>query len=398
MTTLAPRNCSRQNATGLTVSDWRIPFTALNYGPEEEGAVMRVLRSGWISMGPEVQSFEREIAEFQRTGHAFACANGTAGLHLALKALGIGAGDEVIQPAINFVASANMTVAVGATPVFADIISADEPTIDPANVEKLLTARTKAIVVMHYGGYLCRMKELTDLCLRNKLYLIEDACHAIGAADDNGIMAGSMGDVGVFSFFSNKNLATGEGGMVVTGREDIAGRIRLLRSHGMSTLTWDRHMGYAQSYDVTVHGYNYRLDEIHAAVGREQLRKLPAGNLRRAEITRLYRKLLADIPAWRVPFSNKTVPSAFHLMPIVAPHAKAREQAAQTFLEERIQTSFHYPCITAFSAFSKYKNSAVSRSIDFASRIVTLPLGAKMEDPAVEQVASALLKTAKSLH
>jgi dTDP-4-amino-4,6-dideoxygalactose transaminase len=378
------------------MSEWRIPLTDLNYGKEEEEAVLRVLRSGWISMGPEVQAFEQEIAEFQRTKHAFAVANGTAGLHLALLALGINQGDEIIQPAINFVAATNMTVAIGATPVFADIISVNEPTIDPTHVEQLITARTKAIIVMHYGGYLCKMQQLLDICRKHKLYLIEDACHAIGAAYDEATMAGSIGDIGTFSFFSNKNLATGEGGMVVTGRHDLAERVRLLRSHGMSTLTWDRHKGYANTYDVSVQGYNYRLDEIHAALGREQLKKLSAGNHRRAELTWLYRKLFSNLPGWNIPFANQNSNSAFHLMPIVAPHATARDKAVQSLRQERIQTSLHYPCITGFSGFSSYKEASVPKSQEFAARVITLPLHPKMDKSAVEQVASALLRVANS--
>jgi dTDP-4-amino-4,6-dideoxygalactose transaminase len=312
-------------------------------------------------------------------------------------ALGINRGDEIIQPALNFVAAANMTTAMGATPVFADIISLDEPTINPTHVEQLITARTKAVVVMHYGGYLCRMRELLRICRQHNLYLIEDACHAIGAAYDEVSMAGSIGDIGTFSFFSNKNLATGEGGMVVTGRDDLAERIRLLRSHGMSTLTWDRHKGYANTYDVSVHGYNYRLDEIHAALGREQLKKLCAANHRRGELTRLYEKLICNLPGWKIPFTNRNGDSAFHLMPVVAPHAAARDQAVQSLRRDRIQTSLHYPCITGFSAFSDYKDASVCRSQEFARRVITLPLHPKMEKSSVEQVASALLRAANSL-
>jgi len=378
------------------MSEWRIPLTDLNYGREEEEAVLRVLRSGWISMGPEVLAFEQEVAEFQGVKHVFAVANGTVGLHLALLALRIDRGDEIIQPALNFVAAANMTVAIGARPVFADIISLDEPTIDPTHVEQLITARTKAIIVMHYGGYLCHMRHLLEICRKHKLHLIEDACHAIGAAYDETTMAGSIGDIGAFSFFSNKNLATGEGGMVVTGRYDLAERVRLLRSHGMSTLTWDRYKGYANTYDVLVQGYNYRLDEIHAALGREQLRKLSPGNHRRAELTRLYRKLLSNLPGWNIPFANRNTSSAFHLMSVVAPHATARDNAVESLRQQKIQTSLHYPCITGFSGFSGYKQSLVPKSQAFAARVITLPLHPKMYDSAVEQVASALLRVANS--
>ena len=181
--------------------------------------MLRVLRSKWMSMGPEVRAFESEMSDFLCIKHAFAVSSGTAALHLAYQALGIGDGDEVIQPAINFVAAANATVAVGATPVFADIIGLDEPTIDPEAVERLLSPQTRAVVVMHYAGYPGRLAELTDLCARHRLALVEDACHAVGARyldpsgrPPHGAHAGAVGDVGCFSFFSNKNMAMGEGG------------------------------------------------------------------------------------------------------------------------------------------------------------------------------------------
>jgi dTDP-4-amino-4,6-dideoxygalactose transaminase len=382
---------------GLIMSNWRIPFSSLNYGKEEEDALLRVLRTGWISMGPEIQAFERELADLQRTNHAFAVANGTAALHLALLALDVGPDDEVIQPALNFVAGANMTRAVGAVPVFADIISIDEPTIDPAHVEKLITPRTKALMVMHYGGYLCRMQDLLSICQKHNLRLIEDACHAIGVVHDGGVMAGSFGDVGAFSFFSNKNIATGEGGAVVTGRDDVAERIRLLRSHGMTTLTWDRYKGHASSYEVITLGFNYRLDEIHASLGREQLRKLDAANRRRGELTRLYRSLMQSLPEWHVSFADYPGNrSAFHLMPAVAPDAAARNRAAQSLRENGIQSSLHYPCITSFSAFFAYRDAPVHNSHEYASRVITLPLHPKMADSDVEQVISGLARATNS--
>jgi dTDP-4-amino-4,6-dideoxygalactose transaminase len=323
------------------VSEWRIALSALNYGPEEEAALLRVLRGGWISMGPEVQAFEAEFAELQGGGHAFAVANGTGGLHLALAALDLKPGDEVIQPALNFVASANMTAALGATPVFADVIGLEEPTIDPAGIEKLITPSTRALIVMHYGGYLCRMPEIAATCRERGIRLVEDACHAVGAAERDGAMAGAIGDIGVFSFFSNKNIATGEGGMVFTRDEALAERVRLLRSHGMTTLTWDRHKGHANAYDVKANGFNYRMDDLHAALGREQLKKLADGNRRRAELSERYRRRLAQSPDWIVPFAAGDRPSAHHLMAVVAPDAETRRRAVDGLRAGGIQSSFH---------------------------------------------------------
>ncbi len=291
--------------------EWAIPLSDLDYDFEEMTAVQRVVASKWLSMGAEVQAFEREFAAMHEARHALAVANASAGLHLAFLALGLGRGDEIIQPALNFVAAANMTRAVGATPIFADIIDLNEPTIDPEHVERLATARTKAVVVMHYGGNLCRVKELAEFCRARGLVLIEDACHAVGARyqrldqrPPHGAMAGSIGDVSAFSFFSNKNMATGEGGMVVTNRDDVAERVRLLRSHGMNSLTWDRHKGHASSYDVVVNGYNYRLDELHAALGRTQLAKLIRNNERRRRLLEAYRDCLQSLSGWTLPFAE----------------------------------------------------------------------------------------------
>jgi dTDP-4-amino-4,6-dideoxygalactose transaminase len=294
------------------LTDWRIPLSDLDYGNEEANAIQRVIASKWLSMGPEVQAFEQEFAAMQQADHALAVSSATAGLHLALLALGVGPGDEVIQPALNFVAAANMTVAVGGTPVFADIRSLDEPTIDPSEVERLISPRTKAVVVMHYGGSLCRMAALTEVCAARGIAIVEDACHAVGVAYHdarnrwpNGVMAGSIGDISAFSFFSNKNIASGEGGMVVTNRADLAERVRLLRSHGMTSLTWDRHKGHASSYDVVNPGYNYRLDELHAALGRAQLKKLEPNNQRRRDLLLSYREAMRSFSGWIMPFAEK---------------------------------------------------------------------------------------------
>jgi len=347
-----------------------------------------------------VQAFEHEFAELVGVKHAIAVASGTAGLHLAYVALGLESGDEVVQPALSFVAAANMTVAVGATPVFADIVSLEEPTVDPADVEARVTPRTKAVVVMHYGGYPCRMAEIREVCARRGLALVEDACHAVGARyldptrrPPHGRMAGNLGDIACFSFFSNKNLATGEGGMVVTDTEELADRVRLLRSHGMTSLTWERHKGHASSYDVVEHGYNYRLDEIRAALGRAQLAKLAEGNEARKERVLTYRQNLTDLPDWIVPFWDYLGGSSYHLMPLVAPDERARLQVVEALREARIQTSLHYPCICGFRAFARFPAPPLGRTWEFAKRVVTLPLFPRMTIAQVDEVCRIIRHT-----
>jgi dTDP-4-amino-4,6-dideoxygalactose transaminase len=379
------------------LTDWRIPLSDLDYGSEEANAVQRVIAGKWLSMGPEVHAFEQEFAAMQGAKHAVAVSSATAGLHLALLALRVGPGDEVIQPALNFVAAANMTVAVGATPVFADICSLDEPTIDQSEVERLISPRTKAVVVMHYGGSLCRMGELTELCAARGIAIVEDACHAVGVAYHdahnrwpNGIMAGSIGDISAFSFFSNKNIASGEGGMVVTNRADLAERVRLLRSHGMTTLTWDRHKGHAGSYDVVNPGYNYRLDELHAALGRAQLKKLERNNQRRRDLLASYREAVQSFGRWTMPFADTIEFSSGHLMVIVAPDPHIRESAVHALRQSGIQSSMHYPCIADFRGFEGGSDKDLELTRQFTHRAITLPLYPTLDPDRINDIIEVL--------
>ena len=278
--------------------DLRIPLSDLDYGPEEENAALDVIRRRWLTMGSVTQEFERVFSDFIGVKHALAVSNGTQALHLACLALGIGPGDEVVVPSLTFVATANAVLYANAEVRFADIIGTFDLNISPDDIERQITPRTKAIVVVHYGGYPCRMPEIMAIARRHGLAVIEDAAHAPGACLE-GRALGTWGDVGCFSFFSNKNLATGEGGMLVTNREEIAEKARVLRSHGMTTLTWDRHRGHAYTYDVVALGYNYRIDEIRSALGLVQLQKLPENNARRKHLTDLYRKGLEGCPLLR---------------------------------------------------------------------------------------------------
>jgi dTDP-4-amino-4,6-dideoxygalactose transaminase len=326
--------------------------------------------------------------------------NGTAALHLSFLALGCGFSDEIIQPTLNFVATANMTVAVGATPVVADIVNLNEPTVSPIDIEHRITARTKAIVVMHYGGYPCRMAEICSICERHGLALVEDACHAIGAyyldpqqRPPHGNMVGNlMSSMACFSFFGNKNLVTGEGGMVVTNSDELAEKLRHLRSHGMTTLTWDRYQGHASSYDVITHGYNYRLDEIRASLGRVQLRRLKHNNYLRQQIVMAYRHYLSDLPGWIIPFDEHSGDSAYHLMVILAPNEKVRREKVQVLKDAGVQTSLHYPSLTSFSAFDRFLLDRVETSETFAKRAITLPLYPAMTVSQVEEICSLLQK------
>lgn len=379
------------------MTEWRIPLSVLDYGSEEAEAAQRVVGRKWLSMGPEVLAFEQEFAAMQGMGSALAVSSATAALHLAIHALGIGPGDEVIQPAINFVATANMTITVGATPVFADICSLAEPTIDPREVERLITKRTKAIVPMHYGGNLSRMSELLALCKDRGIALIEDSCHAIGAIyhdaqgrAPHGVMAGSIGDIGTFSFYANKNLAIGEGGMVVTNRADLAESVQILRSHGMTRSSWERHRGPVGSYDIALPGFNYRLDELHAALGRAQLAKLLAGNERRRQLLAQYREGLRSLEQWTMVFANNVEHSSGHLMVVVAPDTDTRSRAVQALRDAGIQSSMHYPSILGFTGYRNRFATTLEKTQQFASRAITLPLYPGLRPEDVEHIVHVL--------
>lgn len=370
---------------------WKVPLSDIDLGEPEIQAVEAVLRSRWLSMGAITASFELTCAEYLHSPYAFAVANGTAALHLACLALELGPGDEVILPSLTFVASANAVLYTGATPVFADIHSLSDLTISPAQVESLVTPRTRAIMVMHYGGYLCAMSAIQEIAARHHLAIIEDAAHAPGAALD-GHKAGTLSDIGCFSFFANKNLVTGEGGLLVTTRHELADKIRRLRSHGMTSLTWDRHRGHASSYDVTTLGYNYRMDEIHSALGIVQLEKLDANNQRRAQITRRYRQAWSKHPYLSLPFSEARGDPAYHLFVVLLHQHEHREAFIAHLRAAGVQTSLHYPPVHLFSYYqNRFGNSAaLPFTEEAASRLVTLPLYPTLSDEQIETVIAAV--------
>jgi dTDP-4-amino-4,6-dideoxygalactose transaminase len=353
--------------------NWKVPLSDLDYGLEEEQAVLAVIKSQWLTMGAVTEEFEKNFAHFINSKHAVAVSNATEALHMACLALEIGPGDEVIVPSLTFVATANAVLYTGASVVFADICSPQNPTVCLEDIVKKVTPKTKAIIVMHYAGYPCDMANICHFARSNNISIIEDAAHAPGAGIQ-GTYAGCLGDIGCFSFFSNKNLATGEGGMLSTQNDAIEKRLRYLRSHGMTTLTYDRHQGHAYSYDVVALGYNYRMDEIHAALGIEQLKKLPGNNQRREMADHQYRARLGK--AVDVPFANFKEKSSFHLFPILLP-AGVNRQAFQEYMKAQgIQTSIHYPPIHTFSYYrERYpKDHHLPITEDYAAREVTLPL------------------------
>ena len=370
-----------------------VPLADLDFGEGESQAVLDVLNKRWLTMGSVTQEFESQFAKMAGVKHALAVSNGTAALHLACLVLGIGPGDEVILPSLTFVATANAVLYTGAEVRFADIIGPQELNISPESILGQITPRTKALIVMHYGGYPCRMPEILEIAKRYNLSVIEDAAHAPGARLE-GRALGTWGDVGCFSFFSNKNLVTGEGGMLVTQRDDLAERARLLRSHGMTSLTWDRYKGHAYSYDVVDLGYNYRMDEIRSALGLVQLSKLDKNNKRRKAITQTYWGALGGsrlILPFREYAAQSANSGAYHIFPVLLPEGIARKDFMDTLRLAGIQTSIHYPPIHQFS-YHRQLISGVTlpQTEHVAEREVTLPLYSSMSDSQVGLVLRAV--------
>lgn len=369
---------------------WRIPLADIDLGPEEEAAVLDVLRRRWLTMGGVTAAFEADFAALTGARHALAVTNCTAALHLAGLALGWGPGDEVIVPSLTFVATANAVRYTGATPVFADITGEDDLSLSPDDVAARLTPRTRGIIVVHYAGYAADMEPLLALAGRHGLDVVEDVAHAPGGMLD-GRALGTWGRIGCFSFFSNKNMTTGEGGMLTTGDDELAERLRLLRSHGMTTLTWDRHRGHAFSYDVVAPGYNYRIDEIRAAIGRVQLARLMTNNERRAQLDAAYRALLPTAaPEVSLPYGAPRGKSAHHLRPVLLPAGADRARFMAEMKARGIQTSIHYPPVHHFSYYRQAAGTALPITEAVAAREVTLPLYPAMSPGDVELVIAAV--------
>lgn len=372
--------------------NWRVPLFDPDLGPEEEQALVDVIRSKWLTMGERTKEFEARFAEETGVPVALACNSATAALHMALAALDVGPGDEVIVPSLTFVATANAVRYCGARPVFADVTSLEEWNVGVQSIERVVTPRTKAIAVVHYAGYPCDMRGIVDLARDRGIAVVEDAAHAPCASLD-GVGLGAWGDVGCFSFFSNKNMTTAEGGMVTTRRPELAERLGRLRSHGMTTLTLDRHKGHAFGYDVVDLGFNYRMTELNAALGLVQLRHVRERNARRAVAVAEYRRRLAALDGLHVPFATYRGEPAFHLMPVLLPPDVERSDVMSSLRDAGIQSSIHYRPIDTFSAYVDAglgPSQAVPLSHRIGEGVITLPLYPSMSTSQIAAVCDAL--------
>ena len=369
---------------------YKIPLFDLNFDEEEKKAVVDVLNSKWISSGPKTMELEKRFSEMLGVKYAIAVSNCTAGLHLSVLAAGIQPGDEVIVPSLTFVATVNCVRYAGAVPVFCDIVSKDNLCIDPEQIEKHITSKTKAVIVMHYGGFACDMDRITRICEKNHIALIEDACHG-PMSEYKGKKLGTFGLTGCFSFFSNKNISTGEGGIVVTNDERLYEKIKLLRSHGMTTMSYERATGHSTSYDVIDLGYNYRFNDILAGIGLVQLEKLIPDLRKRQHVREMYIKNLSDDERLIIPFKGYDEFSSSYICPIVllTGNAEYRDSLRRYLASNGVQTSMHYPPAHRFSIYRDFPADLPVTDY-IADHEFTVPMYGALTDEEVKYICNTI--------
>lgn len=372
---------------------WKVELFAPNYDHREGEAVAEVIESRWLTMGERTRKFESNFSEMLgEEVHCTALSSATAALHISLLALGIKEGDEVIIPALTFVADINVVRMVGATPVLADCTSLEDWNMSAQTIEKQITDKTKAVIIVHFAGYPCQMDEIVALCNEKGIALIEDVAHAPGAKY-KGQRCGTFGDFGCFSFFTNKNLSVGEGGMISSKSKELNQQAGYYRSHGMTSLTLDRHKGRAITYDVAQSGLNYRIDEIRSALGLVQLDKLHDANAKRKVLVERYIENLKEVEAISLPFLNlENIESVYHIFPILLDEKVDRVAFIGQLKEHGIQSSIHYPAFKDFTAFRDIGLNVAPIAEEIATRELTLPLYPTMSLDEVDLVTQVIIK------
>ncbi|MGB6159814.1 MAG: DegT/DnrJ/EryC1/StrS family aminotransferase [Acidobacteriaceae bacterium] len=374
-----------------------IPLSAPDITEAEIGAVVSVLRSSRLSLGPKMAEFEAAMAQYVGSSHAVAVSSGTAGLHLALLALGIGHGDEVIVPSFTFIAVANAVRYVGARPVFADI-DPETLNLDPASVETVVSPRTRALIAVHTFGRPAPMAALLDTARRRNLLVIEDACEAMGA-QIGGRRVGTFGDAGVFAFYPNKQITTGEGGMVVTGNSEVAQRIGALRNHGRFKSEPDIRDPAAESTDPWLEhaelGFNYRLSEMQCALGLAQLARIDAILARREDTARRYCDLLRGTPHLLLPATDVSGQSMSWFVFVVrlaqACSRADRDRVMNSLAERGIAAGRYFAPIHLQPAYAAWRESAhlpVTESV--AVRTLALPFFNRITEDQTGRVCRVL--------
>lgn len=383
------------SSAATVMPERQVAFYRPDIGEEEIQAVVQTLRSGWLTVGPQTQEFEKAFAAAVGAPHAIAVNSCTAALHLALDALDLQPGDEVITSTITFTATGATIVHAGGRPVLADV-SPDTLNLDPVDVARRVTPRTRAIVPVHFAGHPAPMDEIIAIAREHGLHVLEDAAHALPATY-KGRAVGAIGDTTAFSFYATKNLTTGEGGMLTTADSERADRIRMRRLHGMSKDAWRRYSAAGSwRYDVAYPGFKYNMTDVGAAMGLVQLRRLPALHARRRKLAALYSAALADVPELTLPATRPEADSAWHLY-VVRVHPEqlriGRDEAIELLKAAGVGTGVHF---IPLYEFAYYRDTFDFRPADYpvtaaaAPCLISLPFYTLMTDGEVDYVAAVL--------
>ena len=367
-----------------------IPYGRQSIDESDIKAVIDALQSDWLTTGPRVNDFEDAMAAFTGTSHGVAVNSGTAALHCAMQAIGIGSGDEVIVPAMTFVATANCVCYQGGTPIIADVCS-DSLLIDPEDVKRRITPRTKAIIAVDYAGQPADWDALRVIADEHDLVLVADGCHALGATD-KGRSVGTLADMTTFSFHPVKHITTCEGGMIVTSNSEWTESMRRFRNHGMTTDGRQREEGRGWQYDVPGPGYNYRLSDIQCALGSSQLKRLPEWLAHRRSAARKYSKLLGDLAGIDMLHVRSEIEHAWHLLVVSieeSVHGVDRDTMFHELRKLGIGANVHYTPLTKLTRFSSSDGECPVAEL-MGEKILTLPLHQQVTEEQIVYVVDSI--------
>ncbi len=381
-----------------------IPYNLPDITDAEISEVVDTLKSGWIAKGPRTNEFEKQFAEYLGAKHAIGMNSCTAALHVALLAKGIGPGDEVITTPMTFASTANTIIHTGATPVFADI---DYRTtcIDPDEIEKKLTPKTKAIVPVHYSGQVCDLDRIYQIADKHGLFVSEDAAHALWSRYKGRLIGSQLPGTASYSFYATKNLATGDGGMLVTDDDEIDRKARIFAGQGMSKNAWNRYAkGGTWKYDICEPGYKYNMFDIQAALGLKQLARLEEMQTARLKIAAKYQEEFGKIDAVEVPFVPEYETHCWHLYVLrIRPELLTidRDQFIVELNERNVGTSVHFIPVTYMSAFTSrygYKQGDFPNAENHFERLISLPLYPTLTDEQAQYVIDAVKDIVEKHH
>jgi perosamine synthetase len=378
----------------------RVPFHVPSIGEEEIAEVVDTLRSGWLTTGPKVGRFERDFAAAVGARHAVALNSATAALHLALEAIGVNSGDEVVIPTYTFTSTGEVVTYLGARPVLADC-RPDTLNVDVGTLEPCLTTRTKAIIPVHIAGQACDMDPILELARRWGIHVIEDAAHALPTIY-KGRLVGTLGDLTAFSFYATKTITTGEGGMITTEREDYAARIKQMSLHGLSGNAWNRYTDKGRwYYEVEAFGFKYNLTDLAAALGVQQLRRMHEFHQRRCRIAAMYNEAFADLDTCIRPREAPYSTHAWHLyiLELNLPALRwTRNEIIEDLRARGVATSVHFIPLHLHPVYQKafgYRSGQFPAAEAAFERAVSLPIYSRMSDDDIACVIEAVQQTLK---